>query len=311
MARTLALLLLVLLALVSPAPGASPAPVLVLSGKLYPQYQQLASAFSREWQQLTGAPATALNFPREKSKQDQLLNRRPALIVGLGEAPTAWALKQQHDFPVAFTLVLAPERLRAFRETSPVKFRKLVGVAIEVSYDEQLKALVRLMPALKRIGVLTQTPELRADVKVLRAACGRRKIHLVHAELSSSSELPAKLGKLLSQTNLIWSLPDPRVYQPQFARYIIGQCVRRNIPLLGLSSAFVKAGATLSFERDYREIGKLLARRALLVVSDPNSSVDWVLESPERMVLSVNQRSFQALNLKIDLDIPKVSIVRH
>ena len=269
--------------------GAAP---VILLGKPYPQYQQVASAFAEEWKKSTGKEPTAIAFPIDEAQQRQIHPGRSGIVVALGEAPAAWAIRQPTEFTLAFTMVVGPDRLKPMREQSSMKSRQMIGVSIEVPVADQLGVLRQLIPNVRRIGILTQDPAVRAEVAALRRACEERTLQLVHTELASSEDLPNKLDQLLWQVDLLWSVADSNVMQPQFARHIIGQCASRGIPLVGLSATFVKAGAALSFERDYREIGQMLARRCLHDVASTEASEDWWVESPPRMILSVNQRVF-------------------
>jgi putative ABC transport system substrate-binding protein len=299
------------LALTTVVLGQDSPDVLVLVGKPYPQYEQASSAFSQEWKKSTGRDPSVAAFPNEESAQDGLLGGRPSVVVCLGEAPTTWAVRQPENFVLSFSMVVGPERIKELRETSPIKERDLTGISIEVPIDEQLAIVVQLMPRLKRVGLITQDPALRENVVAIRLACEKNKLELVHTELSETSELPEKLDLLLGQVDLLWSIPDSNVCQPQLAQHIIGQSAARGVPLLGLSATFVKAGATFSFERDYREIGQLLAQHYLRRGEPSDVDSNWLVKSPQGVVLSVNQRSFEALGLSMKDAGAKVQVAKY
>ena len=282
--------------------------VLVLLGKSYPQYQQAATAFASEWKRKGSAEAVVLPFPSNESEQSELAGRKPDLVVGLGEAPTTWALGRPERFTVGFTMVVEPERMESYRGDSPVKQRPLVGVSVEVPWEEQVSVVAKMIPTVKRVGVMTQDPALREEVGRLRQACEKHQLELAHVELAAISDLPNKLNELLGEVHLLWTVPDAQVLQPQLAQYMIGQCAARRVPLLGLSSTFVRAGATLSLERDYQEVGELLAQRCLEV---REGAAKLTVHSPRRIVVSVNQRAFQTLGLQIELQLPNVTVSRY
>ena len=281
---------------------------LVLLGKSYPQYQQVSSAFTQEWKAATGTEPKLVGFPSDETQQRQLLNGQPPLVVALGEGPTNWCLHQQGAFQLAFTMVVQPERMKDASEQSPVRSRKVTAVSIDVPVQEQVKVLLSVMPRLKRVGVVTCDHGLRESVAELRRVCESNHLQLIHVELSSVSELPSKLTQLLAQIDLLWSMPDAEVFQPELARHIIRQCTERSVPLLGLSSTFVKTGATISFERDYSEVGRLLARSALERLAQTDSGPLWQLESPQRIIVIINQRSSETLGLKKEINLPQVSV---
>src|SRR5262245_3726155 len=240
---------------------------LILVGKPYPQYQEVAAAFSERWKESTGQEPTVISFPAQESAKKQLLTTsRPTLVVGLGEVPTVWALGREESFRLAFTMVVAPERLQGFAKMLSTKPRSLSGGSIEVAPEKQLDMLLAMMPGISRIGVVTSSTAFRDNVAKLQRLCAARNVELIHLEVPALADIPVKLKGLLTQVQLMWSLPDPRVYQSELAQYIIAQCADRQVPLVGLSANFVKSGATISFDPDYHEIGQLLAKQCLVPV---------------------------------------------
>ncbi|MBI3461683.1 MAG: hypothetical protein HY000_01280, partial [Planctomycetes bacterium] len=189
--------------------------------------------------------------------------------------------------------------------------RRLSGISIEVPPEEQVALLLRIMPTLKRIGVLTQDRDLREQVATLRRACETHKMELEHIELSATSELPTKLDQLLRKVDIVWLVPDASILQVQLAQYIIGQCAARGVALLGPSATFVKAGATLSFERDYQEVGQRLARLCLRQPPRTGPESDWLVEAPQRLVVSINERSFKLLGPSTNITDPQVHVARY
>ena len=291
------------------AATAEPGRVVILLGKSYPQYQQVASAFSQEWKEATGTEPEVVTFPTDPAKREQLLSKRPTLVVGLGEQPTTWALGRDEGFDLAFTMVVGPRRIAESNKTQAAKHGRLTCVSIEVPEERQLDILLQLFPNLKRVGVLTHDATLQDKVNRLGELCEKRQLQLVHKQLSSLTELPTKLNELFGQADLIWSLPDPEVFQPQLAQHIIVRCSERNIPLLGLSATFVKSGATISFDPDYQEVGRLLARQCLSRTKE--SGADLLITSPQRIVVSINQRAFTALNLTPDIKSSDVTVAKY
>jgi ABC-type uncharacterized transport system substrate-binding protein len=306
MRRCVAALLLAMLAGHKPAESAR---VLVLLGKSHPQYVEVAHAFGEEWKSATGVEPQAIPFPKDDAERRQLLRPRPALIVGLGEAPTVWALGREEDFPLGFSMVVAPERLDGLAKMLSTKKRAMCGVSIEIPEERQLDVVQKLMPQLKRIGMISTAVAMRDSVARMRSVCERRSIELIHVELASLAELPAKLTDLLGQVDLLWSLPDPEVFQPPLAQHIISECAQKNVALLGLSATFVRAGATLSFDPDYREVGKLLAQQCSRAKANPRHDVP--VEHPKRIVLSINVRSFESLNLVSEFEMANVVVSKY
>jgi putative ABC transport system substrate-binding protein len=292
-----------------PAQDAQADRVLILLGKSYPQYQQVAAGFTEVWKAETGNEPTLVVFPTNEKKKNQLLSSQPTLVVGLGEVPTVWALGRDEEFRLAFSMVVAPQRLEGFAKLLSTKSRRLAGISIEVDPEKQLDLLLTVMPGLKRIGVLTNSVALRPNVSKLAGICEKRGLELNHVELPVLSELPAKLSDLLGRVELVWSLPDPAIFHSESAQHIITQCSERKVPLVGLSATFVKSGATISFDPDYHEVGQLLANQCLIRAAGQAGSL--TVASPQTIVVSINERSFRALSLKAELVDSAVRLQRY
>jgi putative ABC transport system substrate-binding protein len=218
-----------------------------------------------------------------------------------------WALGREEDFRLAFTLVVAPERLDGFARLLSTRSRKLIGVSIEIPPDKQLELLLRIVPDLRRIGVLTNGIALRSSVAKLKELCDRSGIQLAHAEVPNLSDFPARLQEILDDVDLVWSLPDPGVCQSEVSQRIITLCAERKVPLLGISSTFVKSGAAISFDPDYHEVGQLLARQCRMADELPDG---LTIVAPQTIVVSINDRLSQVLKLATELDMPEVRISR-
>ena len=57
------------------------------------------------------------------------------------------------------------------------------------------------------------------------------------------------------QADVIWGLADSTAFSTQMARVILLLSFKNNVPVIGLSPAWVKAGALYSLEWDYADIG--------------------------------------------------------
>jgi hypothetical protein len=283
----------------------------ILVGRDYPQYEQVSAAFAAEWERALGQAPAKTEFPILEPHQQIQLIGNPDWVICLGEAPTTWAIQREEPFALGFTMVVAPDRIKQMRDASPDSARQVTAVSIEVPIDDELDIAKQVFPKLRTIGLLTQDSELRDAVGRLRQACQARQVQLIHVELADASELPEKLDPLLDRIDLLWSLPDANIFRPQLARHIIGRCAARGVPLVGLSATFVKAGACISFERNYHEIGALLARNCLRGMSASASSDSWSIESPPTVVLSINQESMNSLGFSVDQVGPEVQINRY
>jgi putative ABC transport system substrate-binding protein len=89
------------------------------------------------------------------------------------------------------------------------------------------------------------------------------------------------------QIDCLMIIPDQTVYSLQSVQDILLFCLRENLPVAGLSSKFVKAGALFSLSCDYKELGKKSGELAVRIFNGAKPS-DIPYENPEKHELSLN-----------------------
>ncbi len=78
--------------------------------------------------------------------------------------------------------------------------------------------------------------------------------------MTSHATLPQALANLPNAVDVILAIPDTTVYTQQASKALLLFSFRNRIPLIGLTEAWVKAGALYALEWDYEELGRVLRR---------------------------------------------------
>jgi putative ABC transport system substrate-binding protein len=170
----------------------------------------------------------------------------------------------------------------------------VLAVPAEVSPELQATWLRRLHTQARRVGLLYD-PDLSArQVAHLTAALQRVGLQAIPEPVRSPTALPAALTRLGKRADLILGLHDRTVFTPQTAKAILLFSFRARIPVIGLSDAWVKAGALYALEPDYEDLGRQCGLAALRLVGLPRE----LPQQPARLVLSINLRT--ARHMRID-----------
>jgi ABC-type uncharacterized transport system substrate-binding protein len=104
-------------------------------------------------------------------------------------------------------------------------------------------ALIRAaLPSLKRVGVL-YTPSGDFVSQPLQQELARQGASLVNQAVEPEDSLAIKLEEMLAQSDILLAVPDSRIYNSSTIRNILLGSYRRGIPVIGLSAAYVSAGA--------------------------------------------------------------------
>ena len=95
------------------------------------------------------------------------------------------------------------------------------------------------------------------------AALRGADLNPVLAPVATPAMLPAALARLSSSADALLAVPDTTVYKRETVKALLLFSFRHKLPLIGLSEAWVQAGALYALDWDYRELGAFCGRLAL------------------------------------------------
>jgi putative ABC transport system substrate-binding protein len=116
--------------------------------------------------------------------------------------------------------------------------------------------------------------------------------------------LPDAFKELWRQIDCFLIIPDSRVYSAKSVEYLLVEAFRKTIPVIGLSSSYTKAGALISFECDYEDLGEQAAEIALKILNGEDPAKIKYL-GPKKINFSLNLLAAQRLDIKISSDVIK------
>ena len=251
--------------------GAARAEVVLLTQKDVPQYAQVASAFQRARPEVRMLEV-GMGPP---------LVQEGDVVVAIGSKAFDLARTAPGTFAVVLAAVLNPD----------VSGRHLIGgVPMEARPADALLALKALAPSVRRILVLHPpgTPPVLAEAQL---AASRLGLTLDPRALADLTGLDRTFPELLARADAVWLLADARLARPDVAKYLVGACLERKLPLIGFLEGMAKVGATLAVAADFEAIG----REAAKVAGEARHGGIPLRFAPGK--LYVNARTVEELNL--------------
>ena len=228
-----------LLCLLAPAPMSCWAGNLkievVLSDNSAP-YQSFANALN------TNLPAsmqiTRLEHPEQLSPDAQHAD----LIVAVGMKATELAAAQT-SVPVLAVMIpqTGYEELLAQALQNKIA-RSISAIYLDQPWIRRINFLRAALPDRRRIGLL-HSLDTHIDVVRLRQDVAQRGGSLVAQQVRSADELFFKLESILASSDVLLAIPDSMIYSSIHIRNILLTSYRHGVPLIGLSQAYVNAGA--------------------------------------------------------------------
>jgi len=221
----------------------------------------------------------------QRARQD-----RAALVLALGSLGAHAAVREVRDIPIVAGLILSTADL--------VQSPNAAAVVLEFPVETELRFLQRFLPGQHNVGVLFNPAENQARIDAATRAAPALGLTLYARRVQSPKDLPEALESLSSRADVLWGVADQMVLNSQTARHILLFSLRHQIPFVGLSETWVKAGALYALDRDYNDIGLQCGETALRILqgADPSSLAPV---PPRKVVYSVNLKTARLLKLEI------------
>jgi hypothetical protein len=218
------------------------------------------------------------------------------VVVGTAAQRGMQGLFARDAQPPPMLSILVP-RLAFERMADPARLRagSLSAVFLDQPPSRQLELIRLALPAVHNIGVLVGA-ESKGHLPGLEKAARERGLELVVAPVAQGGLFEA-LQTVLPDAGVLLALPDPTVFNSQTAANILMAAYRRQVPLVGFSPAYVKAGALLALYSTPAQVGTRggeMLRHALAAKVLPPPQ--W----PREFVVSVNEDVARSLGFALD-----------
>lgn len=281
------------------AQGHPVASVLLVSSDSSPGYTQAAQAFELA---LSNAGVPASEVRQMLVSEVKTLQSTPGqvplarLVVTLGLEAAQVLAQANGKAPLLCALLPRSSFARLLRSIGQRASGQFTALYLDQPLERQL-ALIRLaLPRAKRLGVLLG-PESASMLPVLRSRASATGFRLVEAQVDPAQGIFVALKPVLEDSDVLLALPDPAVFGSSSIQNILLSTFRAQVPMVGFSPAYVRAGALLSLHTTPTQVGvqaAALVLQALGGQSLPASPVE-----PTDFEVEVNLPVAHALGLSL------------
>lgn len=262
----------------------------VFSSDLEP-YQQSWQGFE-EFLDEKEVALWANKYNLEKEKPEVVFSRikeqRPDLVFTLGTKASKLAKEEIDNIPVVFSIVLDPEGLIDSNVT---------GVLLGIPARMKLTEIKRILPDVKKIGLVC-SPKTASLYQETLQSCRELGLQLITRKIDTGKEFPEAIEEISRQIDCFLMIPDAKIYFPQSVEYLLLESLRKGFPVVGLSSFYTKAGALLSFDCNYKDLGRQAGEIALKIL-DGEEPADIPHSRPRVIKFSLNLLVAERLGIKI------------
>ena len=284
MLRLSRFILILLIALASPAWGGSIALVLSENGGMYGEFANTLD------ESLSG---TAWNIASTGlGDTPTSLARSPDLIVTVGSEALRRTLSRGDSTPIIATLLPRQSYEKILAEHRRTSGR-ITAIYLDQPANRQAVFLRHLLPDQKRFGILFSS-ETRNTASQYRQAFAWAGLVLDSEDSDTEKTLLPALNALLTRSGALVALPDANIYHRNNIKAILITAFRLQRPVIGYSTAFVTAGALAALHSTPSQIARQTAD--MIVTSGTNLTPPT---GPTQFAIAINQNVAQALGLNI------------
>ena len=210
------------------------------------------------------------------------------IIFTLGTFSTNEVLDQIKSVPIIAGMILKTEKLKGVQNAT--------GIILDFPVETQFEMMRRLLPNARAIGVLYNPEQNNEFIRKAAETAKKMDLNLVLKEVHTPQELPDALRTLSKTADALWGINDSVVYTPETAKHILLFSYRNQIPFIGLSSEWVKAGALYSLDRDYKSIGRQCGEMAYKILQGADAG-SIPLSGPREVLYSLNLKTAQQMKI--------------
>lgn len=248
--------------------------------------------------------STAQSPPSLAHEIDSVTRLKPSLVVSVGSEATKVARQFFTKTPIVFASVLYPE-LSGFVAGNKGQGTPITGSSLDIPFAIQFKHFKKIIPNLKKIGVIYTTNTAPLISHASRSASDSG-LTLITYQLNSEKELPAAIDSLARSCDGIWSLADENLFTPQATRFIMLNTLKLGVPVMGFSRNVVESGALFALDFDYKAIGRQAGSIVVSILNGVDPS-NIPISSPDIIWFHYNERTAQHMQIVIPPELAAVA----
>lgn len=228
----------------------------------------------------------------------KLCEQSPDILVPISTLSTESIVKaNKNNIPVVFATVTDPVSagiVKSFMHRG----ENITGAIEMPPITEALQLLKRILPHIKRIGVIYSASENNSIATVNRLK-SLTKLEIVERTVNSSLELKSATQSLANQVDVIYLPSDNTVWTA--LDVVTTAATEKKIPVMSADPASIQHGVTIALGYRQYDVGRA-AGELIVKILKGTSATDLPIQKPKEMTLALNLCSARKNNLHIPKD---------
>ena len=250
-----------------------------------------------EYQSAQGNTGTAAQIARK------FIGDNPDVIIAIATPSAQAVVAATKTVPVVFSAVTDPVAAKLVPSWEP-SHTNVTGVSDLLAMDKQMELVKKIVPNVKRLGIVYNPGEANSVVvvKELKELLPKMGITLVEASAPRSVDVSSAGRSLVGKVDAIYNSTDNNVVSAYESLVKVAQ--EAKIPLIAADSDSVKRGAIASLGVNYRDLGEQTGRMVARILKGEKPG-DIKPEISTKLELFVNPGAAEKQGVKLSEDFVK------
>ena len=281
------LCLLAVLPLPSRADGDSLVISLVLSDRSMP-YQQFSQSLGKTLA-ASNADVNIITPPTPNGV-------KTGLIIAVGMRAAEFAITNSDAPVLAVMIPKTGYEMLLEKQAAQNRTRATSAIYLNQPWERQLDFILAALPGYGRLGLL-YPPDTYTDIAGLRQRVSERGLSLDARPVRFAEMLFPALDEMLDDVDLLLAIPDSAIYNSNNVRNILLTSYWHKVPLVGISQAYVSAGAICAI---FSTPEQLAVQAAGVAVSFARNRQLPAPQYPASFSIAINQQVARSLGVVLD-----------
>ncbi len=241
------------------------------------------------------------DIPTAQTIAKNFQDNKKDLILAIATPTAQAAYNVTKEIPILITAVTDPVEA-GLANSWERSGTNVAGTSDATPIDKQFKLLKKLVPNVKKVGIVYNTSETNSEIQVSKAKeiAPKYDIEIVTSGITNVNEIAQSLDSLLDKVDVIYVPTDNVIASSMPLMY--EKCTDKGVPMIGSESAHVQSGALATEGIDYYNLGFQTGLIAVDVINGSKTE-DMPISTLEETTLVINTKAAEELNIEIPKDL--------
>ncbi|MBI3666887.1 MAG: hypothetical protein HY236_11805 [Acidobacteria bacterium] len=226
----------------------------------------------------------------EQTGSNRLAAPGTRVIIAMGSDALALVAAERVAIPVICTMILRSNRAADVPALNPA-----ATISLDVPIAALLSRLKQVFPGKTRLGIIRNPAAGGLTAAALQGRAQQEGFSALIAEAGGAEQLLPVFQGFKGRVDFVWCLPDGVLYNSATIKPLILASIKNQLPLIGFSENFARAGAAIGIYPDFRDVGLQTGEAAQQILS---GGAVPVVEGPRKLKMAVNQSVLRLIGLR-------------